>query len=360
MNYKKVCLGVLAAAVLLFTLFRFTAAPEEPRPKVGFITLGDVHAPGWNASNYEGILAACDALGVELLVRDHVRVNSGMCPQAIRELAAEGCGMIFLGSYSYSVEAQSLVDEYPGIAFAINSAEIHRPNMTAYFVRFYQARYLAGALAAMKTKSGVLGYVAAMQNSEVNRGVNAFALGARRVNPNVRVVVAWTGAWEDPAKEAALAERLIREQGADVLTYHQDDDAAAETADRLGAHFIAYNAPIPNGTKRGLAAVRCRWDVFYTDVLCRFLKGELNAVKNHWIGIDRDAVALTSLSIDVEEKERIQLDALRQELVNQRLVFLGPLYDNGGSLRCGASETISDDTLLESMNWLVQGVKILE
>ncbi len=360
MLYRKLLLGLIVAAVLIAVLFRLTAAPTEATPKVGFITLGDVHAPGWNASNYEGILAACDALGAELCVRDHVRVNSGMCPDAIRELAAEGCGMIFLGSYSYSTEARSLVDEYPGIAFATNSAEIHRPNMTAYFARLYQARYLAGALAAMKTKSGILGYVAAMPNSEVNRGINAFTLGARRVNPDARVVVAWTGAWEDPAKEAALAERLIREQGADVLTYHQDDAAAAETADRLDAHFIAYNAPIPDGTKRGLAAIRCRWDVFYTDILRRFLKGELNAVKNHWIGIDRDAVALASLSDEVTETERNRLNALRQELVNQRLIFLGPLYDNRGVLRCGPEEAVSDDTLLESMNWLVQGVTSLE
>ena len=316
--------------------------------------------PGWNASNYEGIRAACEALGAELSVRDNVRENSGMCPQAIRELAAEGCGMIFLGSYSYSAEAKDLVDEYPGIAFATNSAEIHKPNMTAYFARLYQARYLAGALAGMKTKSGVLGYVAAMPNAEVNRGINAFALGARQTNPEARVVVAWTGAWENPEKEAALAERLIREQGADVLTYHQDDDAVAKTADRLGASFIAYNAPIPDGTKRGLAAIRCRWEVFYQDILRRYLKGELNAVKNHWIGIDRDAVTLTSLSIEVTEKERIQLDALRQSLVNQRLIFIGPLYDNHGILRCKDRETVSDDTLLEAVDWLVEGVTSLE
>ena len=156
------------------------------------------------------------------------------------------------------------------------------------------------------------------------------------------------------------AERLIRERGADVLTYHQDDAAVAETADRLGASFIAYNAPIPDGTKHGLAAVRCRWDIFYTDMLRRYLKGELNAVKNHWIGIDRGAVDLFSLAVEVTEQERNRLDALRQELLNRRLVFLGPLYDTEGVLRCGAGETVGDDTLLESMGWLVRGVTSLE
>ncbi len=353
-------LFVLLALVFVAALFRFSAEPKPPAPKIGFIILGDIGVPGWSASNYEGIRAACDAMGVELLVRDHVRENSGMCPQAIREMVEAGCGMIFLGSYSYSAEAQSLVDEYPEIAFATNSAEIHKANMTAYFVRLYQARYLAGALAAMKTKSGVIGYVAAMPNSEVNRGINAFALGAQRVNPNAKVVVAWTGAWEDPQKETAHAERLIREQGADVLTYHQDDAAAAKTADRLGAYFIAYNAPIPEGTTHGLAAIRCHWNIFYTDVLRRYLKGELNAVKNHWIGVDQGAVALTSLSIDVTEQERDRLDAMRQELVNQRLIFVGPLVDNQGVLRCGNGEAISDDKLLESVDWLARGVTSLE
>ena len=51
---------------------------------------------------------------------------------------------------------------------------------------------------------------------------------------------------------------------------------------------------------------------------------------------------------------------LKQELINGNLIFAGKIYDNTGKIRCEAGEAISDDTLLEDINWLVKGVEILE
>ena len=360
MRYRKVILGLGTVALLLAALFRFTAAPEEPRPKVGFIILGDIRDPGWNASHYEGIRAACEANGAELLVRDHVAEGSGECPRAVRDLISKGCGMIVLASFAYPDEVRDLAKEHPEIAFAATSAKAYATNMTAYFPRMYQARYLAGALAGMRTKTNVIGYVAAMPNSEILRGINAFTLGAQRMNPDARVVAAFTNDWEAPEKEAAFAERMVREEGADILTYHQDDAAVAKTAERLGVDFIAYNAPIPEGLTRGLASVRCRWNIYYDDILRRYQKGELNAVKNHWIGIDREAVLLDELSPEVTEDMRGHLYYLQRALLGHQLIFLGPLVDNTGALRCETGETICDDALLESIDWLISGVSILE
>ncbi len=351
---------ILFALVFVAALFRFSAAPEDPPLKVGFIILGDITEPGWNASHYEGIRAACEAHGAELLVRDHVPEGTGSCSKAVRDLIAHGCGLIVLASFDYPDEVKDLADEYPEIAFAATSAKAYATNMTAYFPRMYQARYLAGALAGMRTKTNVIGYVAAFPNAEIRRGINAFLLGARRMNPKARVVVAWSGAWEDAAKETVLAERLIRETGADILTYHQDDAVVAETADRFGVDFIAYNAPIPEGLSHGLATIRCRWDLYYDDILRRYQKGELNAMKNRWIGIDRHAVLLDELSPEVTEDMRGYLYYFRRELFSHQLIFIGPLFDNQGVLRCEAGESISDDALLESIDWLVSGVTVLE
>ena len=349
----------LLAVLFVAVVFRLSAEPEAAPPKVGFIIPGDIKNPGWNAAHYEGLRTACDARGAELLVRDHVLENTGACPDAVRELAEEGCGLILLASFGYPAEVRNLVVQYPNVSFAATSGP-SSTNMTAYFIRIYQARYLAGALAGMKTKSGVIGYVAAKPNAEVNRGINAFALGAQRMNPDAKVVVAWTGGWEKPDKEASLAERLIREKGADLITYHQDDAAAAEAADRLGVDSIIFNAPIPEGLTHALASIRCGWDIYYADILRRYMKGELNAVKNHWIGIDRNTVSITELSPEVTPNMRTSLEALQHELVLDKLIFEGPLYDNQGVLRCGKGAAISDDSLQENIDWLLQGVTSLD
>ena len=344
---------------LIMLIFNFMQTFEERREKIGFIILGDIQVPGWNKSHYDGIKAACEEFGVELLVRDKVKENSGQCPAAIKELAENGAGMIFLASYSYSIEVQNLVGDYPQIAFATNSAEVHAKNMTAYFVRMYQARYLSGALAGMKTKSNVVGYVAAMPNTEVRRGINAFALGVQRTNPNAKVLVMWTGAWQDEATETAHAKRLIA-AGADVLTYHQDEAAAADVAEAAGVDYIAYNELLHDRSEHYLTSIVCHWDLYYSDMIQRYLKGEINSVKNHWLGIDRGAVTLSDYSPAVDEDTVARLDSLKQDLINGNMIFAGKISDNAGNVRCETGEAISDDTLLEDVGWLVKGVEVIE
>ena len=358
----------LMAAVVLFVIvvlpimiiFNFNKEFEERQEKIGFIILGDIKIAGWNKSHYDGIKTACEKFGLELLVRDKVKENSGECTAAIKNLASEGASMIFLASYSYSKEAQNLVEEYPQIAFATNSAEVHAKNMTSYFVRMYQARYLSGALAGLRTKSNVIGYVAAMSNTEVNRGINAFTLGVQRTNPQAKVVVMWTNSWQDEKTESKHAERLIKEAGADVLTYHQDEDATAQVAEKFGVDYIAYNEILNSKSEHYLTSVICRWDLYYTEIIQRYLKGEINSVKNHWLGIDRGAVMLSDFSPAISPEMISRLDSIKQELMNDKLIFAGKIYDNAGNVRCEAGETISDDTLLEDVNWLVRGVEVLE
>lgn len=362
-RYPWVILSVVALALLttiLIMIFTFDVAPEKEHPTIGFIILGDIQEPGWNASQYAGITSACKELGLPLHVRDHVRENSGQCPAAIRELANLGCDMIFLCSYTYAKEALPMVQAFPHIAFATVGAEVHTANLTAYFVRMYQARYLSGVLAGLRTTTKTIGYVAAKPNTEVNRGINAFTLGVRASNPEARVVVAWTGAWQDAVKEAENVHRLVRDAHADVITYHQDDRTVPTTAEAENVFFFGYNTPLRTTSERYLGTVLCRWDIYYRNILQRFLKGEMNAVKNHWLGMDQQVVALTDMPPSVTPALRAQLDTLQQELAHGKLIFVGPLWDNTGRLRCAAGEAISDDTLMENMPWYVVGVTFLE
>lgn len=362
MNYL-LSLGVGILALLIFFVYRFDTelSTKETPEKIGFIILGDVEETGWNGSHYQGIKKACEELGLVLAYRDKVPENTGKCPEAIRELAKENVGMIFLCSYSYAAEVQNLVKEYEDIAFATNSGEAHARNLTAYFARMYQGRYLAGILAGMKTKSNIIGYVAAIPNCEVCRGINAFTLGVKRMNPDARVVVAFTGDWENPPVEREMAYRLVQEVGADLLTYHQDEKTVADAAEEMGVDFIGYNDVLKGYSEHNLTSVICRWDIFYKDILLRYLKGELNTIKNNWVGIDRDAVRLSEFSVSVTPREHAVLHQIRQELASgKEMIFTGNIYDREGNERCREGETISDDALLDSMDWLVKGVDVLD
>jgi len=348
---------VLLAIVVVILLF---GTEEKTGTKIGFIMTGSVEEHGWNGMHYDGVKAACDKLGTAPLVRENVQEFSGECIEAIRELAEEGAGMIILSSYGYSEEAREVVKEYPQIVFYVNSAEYHDVNMTSYFARLYQARYLAGIVAGMKTASGKIGYVAAMENNEVNRGINAFVLGVKRVNPNAEVVVNWTGEWDNEEKEKQAAYVLIKEEQADVLTYHQNQANVVEVAEAEGVYSIGYHIPPEARSDKNLTTVECNWDLIYGEIIRAYLVGKGNVKDNYWIGLEADAVGLSPYSEEVTEAIMQEVEQAKREILSGWDVFSGAITDTDGVLRCGEKETISDEVILEQFDWFVEGVRIYE
>ena len=107
---------------------------------------------------------------------------------------------------------EELANEHKDVIFShATGYKNNGVNMNNYFGRIYQARYLAGIAAGMRTESKKIGYVAAMdiQNSEVTGGINAFAMGVKSVNPDAKVYVKVTNTWFDVTKEKQAAEALL-------------------------------------------------------------------------------------------------------------------------------------------------------
>ncbi len=359
---KQYWLLVLAAVLLITIIVSIFAinTQKDSDVKIGLIITGSITDDGWNGMHYQGVSSACESLGVELIVKENISEGSGNCARAVDELVKEGAGMIILSSYAYPLEVQDTVQKYPEVSFYGISAEYYAENMTSYFGRMYQARYLAGIVAGMKTESDVIGYVAAMPNSEVNRGINAFTLGVKSVNEDASVHVVWTDEWENEAKEQDAANTLINELKADVLTYHQNQHYVAKVADEAGVYSIGYNAVEEGLSDDYLTAAVWDWNALYYQIVREYMQGKGNAVKRHWFGIDTGVVALSEYSPLVEEGIRQRVEQAKTEMNEGNDVFSGLIYDNSGTIRCGEGESISDEILLEKMDWFVDGVVIYE
>jgi len=359
---KSYLLLILAAILLIgIIIFIFTInSPKESMVKVGLILTGSSSDDGWNGMHYQGVKYACEQLGVELLVKENVPEGTGRCAEAVDELVKEDAKMIILSSYAYPTEVQETIQKYPEISFYGISAEHYADNLTSYFGRMYQARYLAGIVAGMKTESGVVGYVASMPNSEVNRGINAFTLGVKRVNEDATVNVIWTNTWEDEQKEREAAQLLINEQGADVLAYHQNQHYVAQVADEEDVYSIGYNAPAEGLSDKYLTAAVWDWNALYYQIVREYLQGKGNSVMRHWFGIETGVVELSEYSVLVDADIKNEVSIAEQEMNGGKDVFSGIIYDNTGKLRCDEGELISDEILLEKMDWFVDGVVIYE
>ena len=297
-RFRQSFLLVLAGLVLIIiiALISLTGSQNKPLHSIGLIMTGETDDGGWNSAHYKGVISACEKLGTSVIIKENVDEGSGECAEAIHELVKEGAGMIILSSYSYSSETKEVIDSYPNIAFYAISSEYYAENITSYFGRMYQARYLAGIIAGLQTKSNAIGYVAAMPNSEVNRGINAFTLGARSVNPDATVYVHWTNAWEDEVKETAAAEALINNKAADVLTYHQNKHYTARVADKAGVYSIGYNEEAEGLSDKYLTAAVWNWDALYYQIIREYVQGQPNAVERRWFTIDSGTVGLSEFS----------------------------------------------------------------
>lgn len=352
--------GVIVIMLLFLILIGFGNEKQEKKIKVGFVLSGGAAEEGWNGMHYRGIKEACDEANVDLLVSENVEEFSGQCEMAVRGLASAGCEMIILSSYGYAEEMYHIAGEYPELVFYVNSSEYHAENMTSYFVKMYQARYLSGIIAGMMTENNQIGYVAAMSNNEVNRGISAFTLGVKRVNPDAEVVVTFTGSWDDEEQEKAAAGKLIEKADVDVITYHQNQTYVAETAEQAGIYSIGYHESKHDFSDNYLTTVKCDWSLVYRELVQAFLKGEANSVENFWIGMDTGAVGVTEYSSKIPENVKAEVEAAKEEILGGKEIFSGVIYDRNGKLQCGENELISDERLLEQFDWLVEGVRIYE
>jgi len=356
-------LPVAYAAILILSMvliINLGSTDEPEAKKVGFITPGSFRDPGWDARHYEGIKNACKSAGVELLVRDKIPENAGACPQAVKELVDEGADMIILSAEGYTHEMKPHFEEYSQISFYGIYANLEYSNVVGYSSRMFQARYLAGIVAGMQTTTGKIGFVAATDSYEVYRNVNAFTLGVRRVKPDAEVLLTLTGSPDNPEKDREAAGRLIQEAGVDVITHDQDQYTVIDVAEEAQIYSIGYQEFRSDLSYRFLTCATCEWEILYRDLLHEYLSGRRGEMLNNWLGLDSGVIRLTDYSPRVSQEAKDEVETAKAEILSGLGIFTNEIRDNEGNLRCGEGEALSDYTLNNEMDWLVEGVILYE
>ncbi len=361
-NKKRRCLLILLLILLavVVALLLLIGYEDTKKEKIGFVITGSIDEKGWNGMHYKGVAEACKELDEELLVKENIKEFCGLCEPAVEELVNKGCKMIILTSYGYAEEVKDTIQRHPDVLFYNNSFNYHADNVTSYFSRMYQARYLAGIVAGMKTETNKIGYVAAMPTSEVNRGISAFALGVRSVNPKATVTVAWSNGWDNEKEERKQANNLIKNTDVDVLTYHQNKEYVAEEAEKANIYSIGYHQSLENCSNKYLTSVVGDWKFTYKAIIGQYLKGNSANIKIYWVGMEENAVKLTDFSALVSEDIKTKVNKAKNRILAGQDVFSGVIYDNKGNLRCKENQTISDEVLLEGFDWYAEGVEFYD
>ena len=344
-----------ALAALVVALLPITAARAAPPLQACFVYVSPVGQAGWSYQHDQGRLALAQALGDQVQTRFVEGVAEGADSERVmRDLAAQGCGLVFATSFGYLEPALRVAAEFPAVKFEHAGGYKTAANLNTYNARYYEARWLAGWLAGRQSKTGVAGYVAGFPVPEVVQGINAFTLGMRAANPKATVRLVWLNAWFDPTREREAALTLIG-QGADVLTNHSGSPAVAQAAEEKGVMLLAYQSDMARfAPKAQLAAVTHHWGGYYTQVARAVTAGTWKP-QPVWGGMKDGLVQLTALNPSLPAAVKAELALRQQALIEGRLKpFAAPLVDNAGRSRLAAGAL--DDDAIAKMDWLVQGV----
>lgn len=238
---------IVAVAVLNITVGILATCGRTPPSagrtfKVALLTPGPISDQSWNGSAFAGLMRLKDSLGAEV---SHIQTKTpAEFEENFRQYGAQGFALVIGHGFEFQDAASRVGPQFPKTIYITTGGNTVGVNVAAMSFSFDEPSYLAGIVAGALTKSGTLGCIGGTELPPVKTAFEAFAAGARAVNPGVKVVTSYIGNWDDASagKEQALAQIA---RGADVI--FQDADAAGlgvfqATRESKNVYVIGSNA----------------------------------------------------------------------------------------------------------------------
>jgi len=212
----KALFKVAAAAAMALTASVSMAAKFAPAVVYDQAGKND---KSFNEAVYKnGVMKFKDDMGVK--VREFEPQNEAQMEQGLRRLAQRGHSPIIAIGFTFASAVEKVAKEFPDQQFAIIDMVVDLPNVQSIVFAEHEGSFMVGALAAMKSESGKVGFVGGMDIPLIRKFACGYAQGAKYVNGDVEVFQNMTGttpsAWSDPAKGAELAKTQFS-KGADVV-----------------------------------------------------------------------------------------------------------------------------------------------
>ena len=224
---------------------------SETPLQVAFVYNGPIGDLGWIYAHEEGRKYLQEKMpDIETTyIEDVAEGPEG--ERVIRDFAIKGYDLIFTTTHGFGDATHVVAKEFPDTYFEHCAGYDIAANVSTYFARMYQARFLTGVVAGMMTESNTIGYVAAFPIPQVVRGINGFTLGVQAVNPDAKVHVVWTQSWFDPVLERGGGRKPCQYWGRCYCLNTENSAEAQKVAEEKGVWGIGYNTDMSNqGTNR--------------------------------------------------------------------------------------------------------------
>jgi len=314
---------VLQGALLASAMALSPALAHADPFKVGILIPGSKSDKGWMESSYDGLMAAEKKYGDKIQVQMIENINYADMDQALTNLAGKNELVIGVGGQTQA-SVYKIAKRFPKVHFSIvggNEGD-SAPNVAGYDVKQAEIAYVAGAAAAMLSKTAAISYVGGLEIPSIVNAGKEFGNGAKSINPNIKYTENYTGDFDDvaKAKEATLAAIA---QGADIH-YHILNlglRGMEQAAKEKGTHII------------GSYTDRCGTDPLYvaysitgTGFQVQYAIDE--AVKGSWqagykeFGLKMGPEASSMVICGATPEQKAKLDQIMKDLLDGKIKTL--------------------------------------
>lgn len=319
------------------------------RVKAAFLYAREPRDSGWtywhDLGRVELELAMGDRVATEVCVcEDPARYEA-----EIERLIGEGASIVFTTSPLMLSAAMKASVKYPGAKVLNCSLLASWQRVRSYYLRIHEAKFLTGMIAGALTENDRIGYIGDYPIYGVAASINAFALGARMVNPRARVALSWSTRENFDPQNPFIDPDVQIISGRDVSAPRYSD-----------VEYGLYE--VKEGRKQSIAIPLFDWGRLYKSLTRSVLKGNWEddgssapRAVNYWWGLSSDA-------LDIVTTERLdpglrRLLELVREQIRQGLFwpFEGRIVDQDGVERCPKDGHMTPADVI-SMDWLVDNV----
>ncbi len=270
---------------------------------------------------------------------------------AINTMIDSGMDLIFVTSPSMIMASVKMAIAHPEIKILNCSLNMSHKYIRTYYARMYEAKFLTGVMAGALSNQDKIGYVAQYPVYGSIANINAFALGAKFVNPRAKIYLQWSSQ-KNVNVEEAFKKKNIR--------YISDQDMI--TPQCSARKFGLYNNE-GVGNRQHIAMPVWHWGVFYEKLIQSIISGswkqdessDSTKALNYWWGMSAGVIDLIcSDKIPVETQRIVAL--FKNMIVEGKFKpFADELYDQNRKLRNKRGCALSPDDII-TMDWLLDNV----
>ena len=316
------------------------------KKQVAFVYDKDPSASDWIYSHELGRLHLQEHLSDSIETFTYIiNSNDPDADEQMEKICADGCDIVFIVTPQLIKSCLKAAVAHPHVIMLNCSINSPHNAIRTYYTRMYEAKFLSGMIAGSMCDNDKIGYIADYPIYGAAASINAFALGAKMVNPRAKVYLAWSTVKDFDIDAYFKKESVTYISAQDMIT---PKDATKQ--------FGLY-AETPAG-KKNLAMAMHQWGNFYEKLVQSILRGSFradetgeNKALNYWWGLSANVIDIIySGNIPTGTVKLIEL--MKEDISSGNFQpFSGPLYDQDGILRCDPNVSFKPEDIVK-MDWL--------